>query len=104
MLKYLLLLSLAVGAPVSTMAAQCTAKITAVTHAEENTTAILKPGERWGPPTQLVVDPVKRAAFVCAHGSYCYEADGIQLNGCHVVPLPPVGKENATDPMIFGLE
>lgn len=99
-----LLMSLAIVIPTAAVAAQCTAKITAVAHAQESPATMLKPGTKWGPPTQLVLDPVKKAAFVCAHGDYCYEAAGIQLNGCHVVPLPPVGKEDPSDPIIFGLQ
>jgi hypothetical protein len=84
--------------------AACGAKIVAVTHAQENADSELHPGQKWGPPTQLTIDPKTSSAFVCAHGSYCYQSEGIQLNGCRVVPIPPDGNASPGDEMIFGLQ
>jgi hypothetical protein len=100
-----MLLVAAVAALVSSgpASAACTAFVVSTSHAQGNPKIILRPGERWGPPTQLVVDTKKHVAYLCGHGTLCYDAEGIALRGCRVVPIEPQWRGD-DEMIIFSLE
>ncbi len=85
--------------------AACRAKVVAKTFAMEDPTTTLRPGQRFGPPTKMVVDVTNQSVYVCGHGSFCYEASGIELTGCKIVSGPPQKLKPGEDAdLTFGIE
>jgi hypothetical protein len=56
--------------------------------AVQNPKSILKRGRRLEAITQMEIDKKTQAIRYCAHGSYCYPAGAIELQGCAIATSP----------------
>jgi hypothetical protein len=87
---------LLVAAGEAQAAAPCDGVARADAHAIEDPQSVLKRGQRLTTITELDIDKKTMAARFCAHGSYCYPADAIALQGCWIAtkPVPPTAGDD----------